>query len=271
MLAHVIELRAGPARVSIDPASGGRIAALAVGGTDVVVPRRAGDHVMLWGSFPMVPYAGRVRDGRFVLDGVEHALLRNLPPHAGHGTVYDRPWQRVDDGSDTPTVALTCPLGDRWPLGGDASQTFTLTPSALHCTLAVTAGTRSMPAEVGWHTWFATRLPVELSADAMYERGPDGLPTGRLIGPAPPPWDDCFVTAAPVGLHIGALDVQVTSDCDHVVVFDALDVGTAVEPQSGPPDAFHLRRRVLAPGEALERRMTIAWKSTTAGTIATGR
>lgn len=239
--------------------AGGRLGGLAVDGIDIVVTGSPADHPMLWGSFPMVPWAGRLRDGRFTHDGAEHHLALTLPPHAAHGTVFDQAWERVDDGADPATAELTCLLGAGWPLGGRADQRFELATDALRCSLAVTAGDRSMPAEVGWHAWFATDGPVELRATAMYERGPDHLPTGRLVTPTDPPWDDCFVTAAPVRFPVGPLKVTVAGDCDHVVVFDEMDHGTAVEPQSGPPDAFHLAPRVLLPGETLHRTMTISW------------
>ena len=53
-----------------------------------------------------------------------------------------------------------------------------------------------MPVVVGWHPWF--RRPVELGIRParMYERGHDGLPTGRLTDPTPRPWDDCVIDLA---------------------------------------------------------------------------
>jgi hypothetical protein len=54
--------------------------------------------------------------------------------------------------------------------------------------------------------------------------------------------------------------VSVTADVDHVVGFDELDRGLAVEPQSGPPDA--VRPRVLPRGARFERTMTVAWRAT---------
>ena len=93
----------------------------------------------------------------------------------------------------------------------------------------------------------------------MYERADDHLPTGRLVDVRPPPWDDCFVATAPPRFPVGPLTVAVESDCDHYVVFDEMDIGIAVEPQSGPPDAFNLAPRILGPGESLERTMTIRW------------
>jgi aldose 1-epimerase len=257
----VIELRAGAVTATIVPELGARIGSLVVDGTDIIVRGGADDDVKLWGVYPMAPFAGRVRDGHFTHDGVDYELPLTLPPHAGHGTVYAAAWERTDDGRGGRAVAeLSCPLGPNWPLGGTATQRFELREDSLRATLAVTAAERSMPAEVGWHPWFATRRPIELEAEAMYERGPDHLPTGELVKPGAPPWDDCFLNTRPVRFAVGSLDVVVTSDCDHTVVFDEMERGTAVEPQSGPPDAFNLQPRVLAPGERLQRSMTIAWQ-----------
>lgn len=256
----MIELRAGGATATIVLEVGGRIGSLAVDGTDIIVRGGAGDDVMLWGAYPMAPWAGRVRDGRFTHDGVDYELPLTLPPHAGHGTVYAAGWERTDDGRDPRLAELSCPLGPSWPLGGTATQRVELDERGLQATLAVTAADRSMPAEVGWHPWFNTRRPIDLQAESMYERGQDHLPTGRLVTPGPPPWDDCFLNTRPVSFTVGPFDVVVTSDTDHTVVFDEMERGTAVEPQSGPPDAFNLVPRVLGPGERLERSMTIAWQ-----------
>ncbi|MBA3288245.1 MAG: aldose epimerase [Acidimicrobiia bacterium] len=252
-------LTSAAAAATVVPDAGGRLSSLVVGATELVVTGGSGDPPTLWGSFPMAPYAGRVRDGRFSHDDVEHELPLTLPPHAGHGTVFDTPWTVVD--GDRSRVALHVELGPQWPLGGYAEQHVVLHDDRLALTLAVVAGDRSMPAELGWHAWFATRGRIELAAEAMYERGDDGLPTGRLVAPPPPPWDDCFVTHRPIRFTVGDVAVEVRSDADHAVVFDQLDIGTAVEPQSGPPDAFHLAPRVLAPGERLERTMVIAWSA----------
>ncbi|MET0911447.1 MAG: aldose epimerase [Ilumatobacteraceae bacterium] len=267
----MIVLRAGTATATLVPAAGGRVGALTVDGVPILVDHSPVDHPLLWGSFPMVPWVGRLRQGRFDHDGVHHHLPPNLALDAGHGTVFDQPWQRTDDGRDGTHAALTCTLDAPWPLGGRADQTFTLRATSLHCTLAVTAGERSMPAEIGWHPWFATSGPIEVPATGMYERDGEGLPTGRLVPPNDPPWDDCFTIDGPVRFPVGPLLLAVSGDCDHVVVFDGLDIGIAVEPQSGPPDAFNVRPRVLRPAETLRRAMTISWQAGDDRTLATRR
>lgn len=260
----MIELGAGDAAVTVDMAAGGRLASIRVGDVELLVTDAPRHDPTMWGAFPATPWVGRLRDARFEHAGEVHPLTPTLPPHAGHGTVFDRTWTRTDDGSDPRVAALRCDLGPSWPLGGHAEQSIRLGPDALHCSLAVVAGHRSMPAEVGWHPWFRSTGPVAFEARAMYERA-GLLPTGRLVEPGSPPWDDCIVVDGPVSLPVGPLQISVTSDTECVVIFDQLAAGPrahglAVEPQSGPPDAFHLAPRVLAPGDRLERTMTIAWQ-----------
>ena len=71
----MIELEAGQAFVSIDPEAGGRIAQIEVGEVALLKDDRSGG-AMIWGCYPMVPWAGRVRHGRFEFDGqrVQRAL-----------------------------------------------------------------------------------------------------------------------------------------------------------------------------------------------------
>jgi aldose 1-epimerase len=260
----MVELEAGEARVRISPLAGGRVASIEVGGTELLITGDIGDDPMLWGSYPMVPYAGRVRDAQFLWDGrVVHLptghLSPNLAPHAIHGTGFIAIWDVVDQGPDH--AELRCDLA--WSRGGFAHQHVQLLPDALVCVLTVSAGALSMPATIGWHPWFRKPLADDLRFESMYRRGDDGLPTGELITPTTRPWDDCFVgPLAPPRLQMTAdLSVAITSDCDHWVVYDEPAHATCVEPQSGPPDAFNLGRCPrLEPGEMLQRTMTIAWQ-----------
>jgi aldose 1-epimerase len=206
----------------------------------------------------MAPWAGRVRNGRFRFAGREHELAVNLPPHAIHGTVFDRPWTvELLDGGD---VELSADLG--WELGGTAHQRIAVDHGAVRCELTVTAGAQAMPAEVGWHPWFVEPDELVFDPTRQYRRDAGGIPDGTLVDPAPRPWDDCFVGADRAELRYGGddpLTLTVTTDCDHWVVYTEPTDATCVEPQSGPPDAFTIRPRTLAPGESLTRWMRWSW------------
>ena len=91
---------------------------------------------MHWGSFPMVPFAGRVRHGRFTFDGRVHELPIDMPPHAIHGTGYIQPWH-VDAVGDSE-MSMSCDLA--WELGGRAWQRVEVVDTFVRCVLGVVAG-----------------------------------------------------------------------------------------------------------------------------------
>jgi aldose 1-epimerase len=251
----VLELQAKDVTAIVSPADGGRLASLEVHGTELLVSGGASDLPMLWGSFPMAPYAGRVRHGLFTFEGCEYQLPPALEGHAIHGTTYTRPWEVDDDGS------LMIELGDDWPFGGHAVQRFAIDRQSLTCTIEVHAGDRPMPAQAGWHPWY--RRPVELhfAARSMYERDSEGIPTGRLVAPTERPWDDCFTDLVQPTELVWAdgPTVTITSSCEAVVVFDHFQHGLCVEPQTGPPDIFNLGAHVVVPGEPLVATMRLSW------------
>jgi aldose 1-epimerase len=251
----MIERTAGHAHLRLAPEHGGRVAQLSVGGRDLLVAGSGDDNPMLWGSFPMIPWAGRVRRGRFTFAGVTYELPLDLPPHAIHGTTYARPWDVEADGS------LAIELGPDWPFGGDARQQFHLTPDALTCTIEVHAASRSMPAQAGWHPWFVRPVDLGFEATSHYVRDGDGIPTGEL-GPVPPgPWDDCFtdLLSPPQLAWPGGPTLTLTSTCAHWVVYDQPAHALCVEPQTGPPDGFTLAPQVVEPGAPLVASFTLHW------------
>ncbi len=263
-----IRLSAGDATLEMSPADGGRLASFTVGGRELLVTGPSDP--MAWGCYPMVPWAGRIRYGRFAFDGRDYQLPLGLPPHAIHGIVFDRPW-RVDDAT-----TLSVDLGPPWPFAGRVVQRVTLEPGRLVLTLELHAAER-MPATLGWHPWFRRRLdpdsavphgePAEavlrLDAGSMYVRDADGIPTGALVAPRPGPWDDCFtdLRAAPTLRWPGLLELELRSDASDWVVYTEPAHAICVEPQTGPPDALNLRPLVVEPGRPLEATMEWRWRS----------
>ena len=252
----MIELAAGDARLTVHPEDGGRLGRLVVAGTSLLQhhPSRG---QMGWGSFPMTPWAGRVRDGRFRFDGANYRLPINLPPHAIHGTTFIAEWEVLDAGRDHCELQVALD----WPFGGTAHQHIHLHERGLNCLLTVYANALPMPAVVGWHPCFVKPISADLEFTQMYRRDLDHMAVPVLIDPVPHPWDDCFTgPLAPLRLHYPGMTLTVSSDCDHWVVFDELADALCVEPQSGPPDAFNIGGAArLEPGDLLQRRMSFQW------------
>jgi aldose 1-epimerase len=212
----------------------------------------------------MVPYAGRVRDGRFTFAGRTYRLPRTMPPHAINGTVLDRRWKVVGDNT------ISAELGPDWPFAGRVVQRFELAGDHLAFRLELLAD-QPMPASIGWHPWFARQLagvaaPVELEfeAGAMYVRDAAGIATSRLVVPPPAgPWDDCFtdVRRPPVLRWPGFLELTIESDCPDWVVYTVPDDAVCVEPQTAAPDALNTDPTVIEPGRPLIAEMTWRWRS----------
>lgn len=263
----------GRMRVVVDPAAGGRLASWSVDGRELLLgpdPSRGPIH---WGCYPMVPWAGRVRDALIAWDDEQVRLPHPAGDHALHGVGYLMPWTVVGHDADRVDLRLDLPLTDRdvegWPFGGVVEQTVIAVEDGVAMSMTVTAGDRTMPLTVGWHPWFVRHLDgvgarVALAAGRMLERDTDGLPTHRWTTPSAEPWDDCFtdLSATPAVVWPGLGRVEVTSDLDHVVVFTEHPEGVCVEPQSGPPDeANHAEPRVVRAGESFRCTATLRWTS----------
>lgn len=263
----MLQLRAGPAEALIDE-TGGRVASLRLDRAELLLTEA--DSPVDRGLYPMVPFAGRIRHGRFTFDGVDHQLPCNLGPHAIHGTVLATRWRTVDHAADRWCGSVD--LGPPWPFGGTATHELRLRPDGLTARLEVTNDDRAMPVTAGWHPWWRRRLgtgdlelDVDLTAARMYERGDDHVPTGRLIAPSAPPWDDCFthLRRPPILRWPCGLTITTATTADHWVLFTRPDQALCVEPQSGPPDAVNLGTgcTLVAPGRPLILEASWTWRS----------
>jgi len=250
-----MDLVAGDAVVTLAPAAGGRIASLRIGGPERLRTRADHPEWFAWGCYPMVPWAGRIRHGRFRFQGEEHRIPPNFGPHAIHGTVADRAWTLGPDG------AMRCDLGPRWPFGGHVVHRVVLEPGALRCVLEVHADDRAMPAQAGWHPWFRRPVELDVAPGPKYRRDAEGIPDGVLVAAGPRPWDDCFAgMERPPRLRFpDGLELTVESDCSHWVVYDEPEDALCVEPQTGPPDGFTLAPLVVEPGRPLVATCTLRW------------
>ncbi len=256
-----ITLTAGDAEATVRPGNGGRIAGLRVGGLELL---RQGER---YGCFPMVPWCGRIRDGRFRDGATVHQMPLNSPPHAIHGTARDGAWDIARVSADE--AVITYDLVDPWPYPGRITQVVTLAEDSLTLTMSVEPQESSFPAQIGWHPWFNRNLggeDVRLDFHPAWqeERGADHLPTGRRIDPRPGPWDDCF--GMPDGVDVtltwpGQLELKVTSPEKWVVVYDEQEAAVCVEPQTGPPDGLNTHPHLVTLLEPLEATTTWTWRA----------
>ncbi len=255
----MIEYQAPGVALTVSPADGGRITSLRIGGYEIFVTSPIDDPTdnpeLRWGCYPMVPWAGRVRHGRFRFDGRDISVPVNLAPHAIHGSGFASVWDVDPDGS------LVHEFPSWWPFGGHAVERFKLASSSLTATIEVHADDRPMPAQAGFHPWFRRPVRLRWAPGSMYAVDADGLPDGRLVAPPPGPWDNCFtqIVGAPQLQFDDGPTVIVSSTTSHWVLYDQPAHAICLEPQTGPPDGFNLAPFVVEPGQPLSVSMTLAW------------
>ncbi|MGI9622821.1 MAG: aldose 1-epimerase [Acidimicrobiales bacterium] len=253
-----LTLEADGVLAELDPA-GGRLARLVVHGHDLLAPV-LGERLQA-GCYPMVPWAGRLGQGRFTFSGADYRFEPDMGPHKIHGLGTNITWDVAEAG----TMGLD--LHGHWPMGGVAQVVYSLDPASIACTLTITSGDQPIPVVLGWHPCFNrvvadNRAALVIEPGYMWERGPDHLPTGHHIDPPLGPWDDCFggVVTTPSLTWGDGFGVRLESPTATWVVFDELDHLVCVEPQTDPPNAFNLGGGWrLEPGESLDLMLRIRW------------
>jgi aldose 1-epimerase len=278
----MIELRAGEARVLIDPERGGRVAKWSIGNRELLVgPASPDDRSIRWGCFLMAPWPGRLAGGRFEWAGATVQLPRTHGRHAIHGLLWDRPWEVQSAGPRIAELAIDAPAG-AWPVAWRVRQRISLEPDRLTLAAELEAG-GPMPAALGWHPWFRRDGAVGLRVDADAVLATRAmLPTGRTepvagrtdLRRGPPlgrrRLDHAYVDArTPASVRWDDLELEIAFDPAPATVVVHTPPGRfCVEPQTAWPNALTMPDsdrvragvRLLGPGEVLRAAVAMPWR-----------
>ena len=227
--------------IAIDLDQGARLASVQWRDMQFALPFRGQD--LTWGWFSMSPFAGRIRDG-IIKDkkGNEYQLPNNFdPPHAliGYGALSS--WE--DIGGGRQHLELPAPFN-----GATVTQSYEILDNAIRWSLEYEANGCDLPVTLGFHPWFAREIgkgdSAELlfAANKMFKRVDDYLPTGEIISPAQPPWDDTFMEIKGVPEIVWPGAARLTMECDtpYWMVYSQDEDGICIEPVTAPPDAQNL-------------------------------
>lgn len=145
------------------PAVGGSIARFDVVGPDGRQPLLRGNDddyadVLASGCFPLVPFANRIRGGRFDCDGRTIVLEPNSPgdPSPMHGQGWRASWEVVRQDEASVELVYRHAAG-AWPWSYEATQRIALSPDALTVELRcrnTTLADGAMPCGLGLHPYY---------------------------------------------------------------------------------------------------------------------
>jgi aldose 1-epimerase len=186
----MIALTVGDWRATLAPEMGGAVLSLDWRGRPVFRPSPDGaTDILDTACFPLVPYANRIADGRFIFEGrtVQLTVLERFAPHALHGDGWLLPWTVESQTENRVEMALDWPGDDAgWPWPWRAHQAVELTEQGLTITLSVTnTGDTVMPVGLGLHPYFHRPADAELTlaAEAVWLTDAREIPD-RLAAPA---------------------------------------------------------------------------------------
>jgi aldose 1-epimerase len=286
-----VRLTAGDVFAEVDPAAGGRLSSLVVAGRERLISeanQSAFLPAITWGSFAMLPWVGRLRDGRLSWCGTTVQLPRSLGAHAIHGLTFDRAWDVLS--ADDRSVELGCRLGSAvgWPWDGDVRQSIVLGQASLELRIEVRAG-EPMPVAVGWHPWFRRwgdePISVAVPAEAVLETTADLIPTGAIT-PVTELTDlreatdlrDRRLDHTYVGVEgacvVAWTDLELSIEASPLrsVVVHSTPTAVCVEPQTAWPDAIRLDAEGvdtglvgLSAGESFVVQSRWSWRGSSAG------
>lgn len=260
-LSRVITIARGSTVASVDT-FGAHTRRFSVGGTQIVKP--SDDGIQTHGGIAvLIPYAGRVKNGRYVFGRKRFQLPTRSDGHAIHGFAKDILW-KVKARTKT-SVSLAGVLRGRGYPGTLAAKLSYSVREGVFTTDCVVrnTGRRAAPIVVGFHPYLVAKgWSIRTSAHSYHYQLADGyFPTGKKTrysfddaGPTSR-LDDCFISGGTVRLFTGRTVVTLRRrKMPYLVVYNgkyAEGRSVAIEPYSGLPDAYNngIGLRTLSPGQ----------------------
>jgi aldose 1-epimerase len=272
--------------LDLSPGLGGAVLAFRKAGLDLLRPTPSSPvDVLQTACFPLVPYANRIRDGRFSAGG----RVADLPPnlagqrHPLHGDGWRGAWEveRLEAASVRLAFASQ---GSAWPWAYRATQTLRLDPDRLTLILEVVNADRAAgPFGLGFHPYFPhageARLTAQTEgvwladAEILPERWVPGQPLRAWAGGAPVRGpvlvDHCHTGwRGPARIDLGpgrpALELTASPTLSFLHIYAPPDQDFfCVEPVSHAPDALNMADppvhgvHWLEPGQTLSVEMRL--------------
>ena len=150
----------------------------------------------------LIPFPGRIGDGRYSFDGQQFQLECNDKegPNAIHGFVRSLPWQVQDVHANQVTFEIRLDAetyaGRGYPFSLAIWVIYDLGASGLTCAFTVkNVGQQSAPVGVGFHPYFTVgttvidEAEVRIPGAAYVEFNERLVPTGKILSAASMPWD----------------------------------------------------------------------------------
>jgi aldose 1-epimerase len=241
---------------------GAHVASVSLGGRPLIKP--GSDWTQTRGGIAvLIPYAGRVRDGRYQFEGRSYQLPIERDGHAIHGFAKDARWRILRKRVNS--VILESRLKDKgYPGVLEARIRYSIGRVDFSTECSVRNVSRGdCPLVIGFHPYFlADDWKISVGGTSYrYELGDGYFPTGKRAQftfrqvSQKMELDDCFRVGGTIRLLTGEREVVIRRrGMPYLVVYNgeyAEGRSVAIEPYTGLDDAYNngIGLRILGPGE----------------------
>lgn len=191
----------------------------------------------------LIPYANRVKGGKYVWEGKEYELPRNKEGNAIHGLVLDKQFSVLDKGDDYAVLQYIL-THQGYPTKLSIRVMYSLN-KGLETRIEITnIGESSAPLMVGAHPYFIVKGDWKLYPSSVQKCIMENMiPTGETVdfNVIKGEYDDCFIIVGDVTLESEYSKITIRKDykMNFIQLYTGEPNAVAVEPMSAAPDAYH--------------------------------
>ncbi|KAA8923153.1 aldose 1-epimerase [Thermoplasma sp.] len=244
---------------------GSHLVSLQLDGVDILLPSYD-DSPTHYGSAFLFPYANRVRNAEYVLDGRNYSLPRNEGKNSIHGLVLGQRLAVTTSKDDSLTMEANIQAGVGYPSDLKVRISHSITSKSYSCQISVSnVGDRRSPVAAGFHPYFLFkdrwRIVEPETAWLMEYDGP--FPTGKMDritfddDSYKKEYDNQFFADSDIVLDTGYARLKISRQAmPFFVIYNgkySAGISVAVEPMMSAVDAFNngIGLRLVNPGDTL--------------------
>lgn len=260
----MITLQNGSLKAEIN-AVGAHVERLTFSGLPAIKESEDG-HLTHGGIAPLIPYANRLKDGKYVWKDKTFTFPTGSDGNSIHGFGKDRSWKVIEQNTKSVKLGLSLYEPD-YPFKVFAEMQFAIDGTGFaHNIHFSNLGEVDVPLAPGFHPYFMTGSHWELT----FQQAPEKVikvneyfPSGNFVQfnrklqkSINHTFDDCFKYKGTVEIRGDELNYTLTSsEANYIMVYDgefSQNCSVAVEPMSSGINAFNTmdKLKILNPGES---------------------
>ncbi|BBG22785.1 hypothetical protein IC006_0069 [Sulfuracidifex tepidarius] len=214
----------------------------------------------------LIPFANRIKEGKYTFEGKTYSLPVNSEGNAIHGFAKDVKWNIDEASVDTARLSVTLKNAG-YPSTLKCKVIYALSGNSISVSIEINnVGDNDAPLTVGAHPYFVVKGKWSLNPEVFTRLELENkIPNGKMYEwrvDASSHIDDCFLFDGKVTLTSEWSRVEVESDnMKYLQIFNGVEGAVALEPMSGAPDAYNngMGLTILRPQSGVEYRFKMTF------------